>query len=355
MSGRIINYQQIFLCIGYIQLNSGLGMVLNIPERNDVTLVCCELLIGIQELNEIDRSGQDLMEYFGLRKPISRENLGTAQSVQPAESGPGQPQRPQPLDRHQHQEPNRTDNVPVSQQTVPTHPPLQRQLSPLQAVAPQQAICVSPRHSLTDISTQSTDQPQVIIEFKARIQSSRNEIQTKFLLLFDKLKEEELRLLTKLDEIESDVIDKFNVSSATLTEILLAKENILGILKSNTTNTLLKNTLEMYDKEIEDITKNSAIKSTRINLNWKLNKLGMICEMNEVVDGNFNTKTVSVNVSPRPESMEMHTPSKIQTLPAPFRPDMPTEVPTAAPSTAIKYCDKCHQPNRMQDVLYTMP
>ena len=145
MSGRIINYQQIFLCIGYIQLNSGLGMVLNIPERNDVTLVCCELLIGIQELNEIDRSGQDLMEYFGLRKPISRENLGTAQSVQPAESGPGQPQRPQPLDRHQHQEPNRTDNVPVSQQTVPTQPPLQRQLSPLQAFAPQQAISVSPR------------------------------------------------------------------------------------------------------------------------------------------------------------------------------------------------------------------
>ena len=33
-----------------------------------------------------------------------------------------------------------------------------------------------------------------------------------------------------------------------------------------------------------------------------------------------------------------------------FRPDMPTEVPTAVPSTAIKYCDKCHQPNRMQDV-----
>ena len=140
------------------------------------------------------------------------------------------------------------------------------------------------------VSTESTDeQPRIIIEFKARIQSSRNEIQTKFLLLFDELREEELRLLTKLDGIESDVIDKFNASSATLTEIILARENILGILKSNTTNTLLKNTLEMYDKEIEDITTNPAIKSTSIHLNWKLDKLGKICEMNEVVDKNFKT------------------------------------------------------------------
>ena len=140
------------------------------------------------------------------------------------------------------------------------------------------------------VSTQSSDQrTQIIVEFKARIKCSRDEIQTRFSRFNDQLKEDELRLLTKLDDIERDTIDKFNGSSASLSEILLARENILGILKSNTTSTLLKNNLEMYDKEIEEITTKSVIKSTKIELNWKLDKLGTICEMNEIVYQNFKT------------------------------------------------------------------
>ena len=140
------------------------------------------------------------------------------------------------------------------------------------------------------VSTQSSDQQtQAIIEFKTRIEFSRYEIRTRFLLLFDQVKEEETRLLTEIDEIERDVIDKFNASSASLTEITLARENILGILKSNSTSTLLKNNLEMYDKEIEDITTNSAVKSTKIQLNWKLDVLGTLCEINRIIDENITT------------------------------------------------------------------
>ena len=36
-----------------------------------------------------------------------------------------------------------------------------------------------------------------------------------------------------------------------------------------------------------------------------------------------------------------------------FNPGMPTEVSTARSSMAIKYCDTCHHPNRMQDVRCT--
>ena len=140
------------------------------------------------------------------------------------------------------------------------------------------------------VSTQSSDQQtQAIIEFKTRIEFSRYEIRTRFLLLFDQVKEEETRLLTEIDEIERDIIDKFNASSASLTEIILARENILGILKSNSTSTLLKNNLEMYDKEIEDITTNSALKSTKIQLNWKLDVLGTLCEINRIIDENITT------------------------------------------------------------------
>ena len=127
---------------------------------------------------------------------------------------------------------------------------------------------------------------QIITEFKQRIQIARQEIQTNFLESFNQLKKEETRLLYKLNEIENEIIKDFELSSKTLVEITQAREQILATLKSNTTNALLKNTLEMYDKEIETIKKKSKIDSTTVQLEWNSNrfKIENICEISLVTN-----------------------------------------------------------------------
>ena len=86
----MVCYLQVFLSMGYTPLVSGLGMILNNPERHNSSLVCCELLIGIQEMTELERTGHDPMKYFNLLKPASRENLDVAhqQTVQPEKHPP---------------------------------------------------------------------------------------------------------------------------------------------------------------------------------------------------------------------------------------------------------------------------
>ena len=134
------------------------------------------------------------------------------------------------------------------------------------------------------MSTAENRTLQIKTEFKQRIQIARQEIQTNFLELFNQLKKEEIRLLYKLNEIENEIIKDFELFSKTLVEITQAREQILATLKSNTTNALLKNTLEMYDKEIKTIKKKSKIDSTTLQLQWKTNQFHFenICEFSLV-------------------------------------------------------------------------
>ena len=123
-------------------------------------------------------------------------------------------------------------------------------------------------------NTEPTDEASKIEgEFKKRIQNARNEIESRFIELYAKLSEEEMRLLTKLDEIESDTIQSFKKSSVALHQITKAREQILEIFRNNGINrSLLKKNLEIYDKEIEEIKTNSKISSS-IKLNWKINSI----------------------------------------------------------------------------------
>ena len=121
-------------------------------------------------------------------------------------------------------------------------------------------------------------------EFKQRIQNARNEIGAKFKQFYAKLSEEEMRLLTKLDEIQSDTMQMFRKSSVALLEITQAKEHILGTFKINiTSQSLLKKNLEMYDKEIDEIKANSKIDKT-IKLVWKIDSFSFenLCEINKL-------------------------------------------------------------------------
>ena len=136
----------------------------------------------------------------------------------------------------------------------------------------------SPIFELTDeaVTTQTN--------FKDRIQTARQEIQTKFIGFRDQLKQEETRLLDKLNEIENEILTKFELSSRTLFEISQARKQIISTLKSNTTNTLLKKNLKMYDEEIETITKKSKIDSSTVQLKWNVIKFEKLCELTLVTE-----------------------------------------------------------------------
>ena len=162
-------------------------------------------------------------------------------------------------------------------------------------------------------------------EFKERIQTARQEIQTRFIEFTDQLKQEETRLLEKLNEIENEVIKDIELSSKTLIEITQAREQTLATLKSNTTNTLLKNTLEMYDKEIEAIKNQSIIDSTTIQLQWNANRfnIGNICELTLMTDQKVQEipipslptkylKPLSASVIPHFEAPEIYNNLQLQ-------------------------------------------
>ena len=140
-------------------------------------------------------------------------------------------------------------------------------------------------------------------EFKERIQTARQEIQTKFIEFTDQLKQEETRLLEKLNEIDNDILKKFSISSKTLLEISQARKQILATLKSNTTNTLLKKNLEMYDKEIESIKKKSKIDTSTIQLKWNAIQFEKICELKLHTE-----KVVPENFPFTPKLLELITP-----------------------------------------------
>ena len=101
-------------------------------------------------------------------------------------------------------------------------------------------------------------------EFKKRIQNAKYELESKFIEFYTKLSGEETRLFTRLGEIESDAIHILKKSSVALLEITQAIEQILEIFKTNiTSQRLLKNILEIYDKEIEEIKTNSKSRLTK--------------------------------------------------------------------------------------------
>ena len=88
-------------------------------------------------------------------------------------------------------------------------------------------------------------------------------------------------MLEELNGIETETIKEFELSSKTLTEITHAREQVLATLKSNTTSALLKKTLDIYDKEMEEIIHQSKIDSLTIELKWGTSefKFTNLCEL----------------------------------------------------------------------------
>ena len=134
-------------------------------------------------------------------------------------------------------------------------------------------------------------------EFRNRIQIARQEIQTKFGGYFDELRKEEARLLEKLNGIETETIKEFELSSKTLTEITHAREQVLATLKSNTTNFLLKNTLVMYDKEIETIKNKSKQNLPSIHLQWNTDNFEVknICKLTLVPNEKVKEEPITLD------------------------------------------------------------
>ena len=125
----------------------------------------------------------------------------------------------------------------------------------------------------------SEEELKIRTEFTEKIQNARQDIQTKFIELGDKLKQVETRLLERLDGIESEILNKFELSSKALLEISEAKKQIIGTLKTDLTNSLARNTIEMYEKEIEKIKNNSTIDSSTIQLKWNADQFEKLCEL----------------------------------------------------------------------------
>ena len=123
-----------------------------------------------------------------------------------------------------------------------------------------------------EIPAESQDKSKT--EFLNRVKETKSEIKTKFQNARKKLDEKELKILKRVEKIEKEIIDDYEKNASTLKEITQAKEQLLGTFKSNTTNILLKKNLEIIDKEIEEIKKNSKIDST-IELVWKMEQLDL--------------------------------------------------------------------------------
>ena len=66
---------------------------------------------------------------------------------------------------------------------------------------------------ISPIFEYSEDEIRIQTEFKDKIRKGRDEIQAKFNELCNKLREEETRLFEQLDEIENEILKKFELSS----------------------------------------------------------------------------------------------------------------------------------------------
>ena len=124
-------------------------------------------------------------------------------------------------------------------------------------------------------------------------------------------------MLEKLNEIENEVIKDFELSSKTLVEITQAREQVLATLKSNTTNTLLENTLEMYDKEIEAIKMKSKIYSTTIQLKWKTknSQFANLCELTIPLLGEFPVPSNPFQDNVKPTKITVDRPKLLTKMP----------------------------------------
>ena len=131
-------------------------------------------------------------------------------------------------------------------------------------------------------SRESSDVDKSKTDFLNRVKTVKSEIRTKFLNLRKDLEDQELSALEKVDEIEREILEKFERASASLKEISQVREQVLTGLKSNVTSKLLKKNLKMYNDEIKEIQKNSKIDST-IKLVWKLEQLASICKVSSSV------------------------------------------------------------------------
>ncbi|KAI6647139.1 hypothetical protein LOD99_8875 [Oopsacas minuta] len=77
VSSKMINSEEIFLKLGYLKMSEGQGMQLKeaVDDRttrlHNVSLICCELLIAIQELSEFGNTDQNPLKYFDTNKDQS--------------------------------------------------------------------------------------------------------------------------------------------------------------------------------------------------------------------------------------------------------------------------------------------
>ena len=196
----------------------------------------------------------------------------------------------------------------------------------------------SPSAPVSPFFEYSEEENQTRTEFKDKVQAVRNEIQTKFINLNEKLKEEETHLLNDLNKIENETLASFESTSRALVEIQQAKEQIVATLKNSLTNTLLNNTIEMYDREIESIKKESRIDTSTIQLNWNVIQFENICALKLVTE----PQIILIPTPPNPLFLEDLPPSHASSIPippmapAPFIPSQSFPHPTAFQSVEFQ-------------------
>ena len=134
-------------------------------------------------------------------------------------------------------------------------------------------------------------------EFLNRVKKVKSEIKTKFQKVRKELDDQELNILKRVEDIEQEILENYEITAISLKEINQAREHALATFKSNTTSSLLKENLEMYDKGIEKIKRNSKINST-IELVWKMENFDL---SSNICEATLRTNTEDPTVQPQPE------------------------------------------------------
>ena len=137
------------------------------------------------------------------------------------------------------------------------------------------------------------------IDFLHRVQTAKSEIRTKFQNLRNTINNQEERTLEKVEEIQQEILENYERTLTSLKELSQVRDQVLAGLKSNATNDFLRKNLEMYDREIETVKKNSKIDSI-FELVWDMEHLNL-CDLCEVVS---YTENLLPEIPPVPMSRD---------------------------------------------------
>ena len=117
-------------------------------------------------------------------------------------------------------------------------------------------------------------------EFTISVDNAIREIQNKFSDFHTQLHQRENNLIDYVEEIQKDILQKFDEITPKLKEIQQCRDSTISILTNNTNKQLLETQLHSFTTEIEGVIGQSGIDNL-IRLKWKYCELQVdnICEV----------------------------------------------------------------------------